>query len=262
MGLAIFDALVYPLLLINAAIFACSWLVFRNPVVLPLPGVFRLGFTLLVATVFCIVIDFFITRWAWRKANKGLVPVQSDGAFTATGVIPTAAQNQQQYPYSQTDMNSGAASGGSVRSGTAVGGFAQVNPMEKHITLVAVLNIVFGVIGIIIGIIIFAAISGGGLISKDPTAIKITGIVGPAVGFFFFLTSVPELIGGIGLLKRRGWARILVMIIAILDLLEIPIGTAIGIYELWVLLNEKTARLFAQASSARIKEMMVREQQE
>ena len=48
---------------------------------------------------------------------------------------------------------------------------------------------------------------------------RITGIVGPAVGFFFFLTSVPELIGVIGLLKRRGWARILVMIIAVLGLI-------------------------------------------
>ena len=56
-------------------------------------------------------------------------------------------------------------------------------------------------------------------ISKDPTAMRITGIVGPAVGFFFFLTSVPEVIGVIGLLKRRGWARILVMIIAVLGLI-------------------------------------------
>jgi len=266
MGLALFDALIFTLLALDAAIIACSWLVFRIPVVLPLPGVFRLGFALLVAGVICIVIDFFIVRWAWRKANKGLVPVQTGSAFTSAGQVPTAAQSQQQYPYTKTGVNTGPApawpGGGSAQSGSDVGDFAQVNPMEKHITLVAVLNIVFGTLGILIGIITLAAISGGGLISKDPTAMKITGIVGPAVGFFFFLTSVPEVIGGIGLLKRRGWARILVMIIAILDLLEIPIGTAIGIYTLWVLLNDKTARLFARASTERMKKQTIQEKKE
>jgi hypothetical protein len=91
------------------------------------------------------------------------------------------------------------------------------------------------------------------LISRDPTTMKITGIVGPAIGTLFVLTSVPELIGGIGLLKRRGWARILVMIIAVLSLMEIPFGTALGIYTLWVLLNEKTTRLFSQAAARKNK---------
>jgi len=253
MGLALFDALLYPLLALDAAIIACSWLVFRTPAVFPFPGVFRLGFALLVAGIICIMIDFFIVRWAWRKANKGFVPVQPDDTFTTT------AGKEQQYPHMQTgQVSTGAAAvwpgEGSVQSGTTAGGFAQVNPMEKHIKLVALLCIVFGAIGIIVGVITLAVISGGGLITKDPTVIKITGIVGPVIGFFFFLTSVTEVIGGIGLLKRRGWAKILVTIIAILDLLNIPIGTVIGIYTLWVLLNEKTAQLFAQAAAERRKE--------
>ena len=271
MGLALFDALLYPLLVLDAVIIAFCLFLFGiydviPPVVLPLPGVFRLGFALLIAGIICIIIDIFIVRWSWRKANKGLIPIQPDGAFNVACQITTPAQDQQQYPYTQTGVNMGAVQvgpcGGSVQSGAAFGGFPQVNPMEKHITLVAVLNIVFGTLGMLIGITTLAAISGGGLISRDPTAMKITGIVGPAVGFFFFLTSLPEVIGGIGLLKRRGWARILVMIISILDLLAIPIGTAIAIYTLWVLLNEKTAQLFAQASAARMKEPTIQEKKE
>ena len=257
MGLALFDALLFPLLLLNAAIITCFWLVFRIPVLLPLPGVFKLGFALLLAAAICIVIDFLIVRWAWRKANKGLESFQPDSSFIAAGAIPTTAGKQQQYPYMQTGVNTGAAAvwpgGGSVQSQNDFGSASQVNPMEKHITIVAVLNIVFGIIGMIVGIITLAAISGGGLISRDPTAMRITGIVGPAVGFFFFLTSVPEVIGGIGLLKRRGWAKILVMILAIFGLMEIPIGTAISIYTLWVLLNDKTAQLFTQAVAERKK---------
>ena len=116
--------------------------------------------------------------------------------------------------------------------------------MEKHLTLVAALNIGFGALGVIIAIFIFVAVVGGGLLSGDPEAIRITSIVGPAVAGFFLLISVPDIIGGIGLLKRKSWARIMVIIISVLDLLNIPLGTIIGIYSLWVLLNDETAKLF------------------
>ena len=116
--------------------------------------------------------------------------------------------------------------------------------MEKHITLVAVINIGFGFLGILIALIVFTAVVGGGILSGDPDAIFTTSIVGTAVAGFFIITSVPKIIGGFGLLKRKPWARILILIIACLDLLFIPIGTAIGIYELWVLLQDETAKLF------------------
>ncbi|MHC4656858.1 MAG: bifunctional serine/threonine protein kinase/MFS transporter [Planctomycetota bacterium] len=129
-----------------------------------------------------------------------------------------------------------------------------INRMEKHITIVAVLSLVFGTIGILVGIAAFVAISGGGLISQDPTAMNVTGIVGTGVFGFFLLMWGPEVIAGIGLLKRRNWARILGLILAIPDLMIVPIGTAIGIYAIWVLLNDETFKLFAQASEIRKKE--------
>lgn len=122
--------------------------------------------------------------------------------------------------------------------------------MEKHITLVAALNIGFGFLGIFIAFIVFTAVVGGGILSGDPEAMTITSIVGTAVGGFFFLTSVPEIIGGFGLLKRKPWARILILIIAVVDLIYIPIGTAIGIYELWVLLNEEAVKYFQQGGKS------------
>ncbi|MBA7682939.1 hypothetical protein ES703_91295 [subsurface metagenome] len=137
------------------------------------------------------------------------------------------------------------------------GNAAQVSRMEKHITIVAVLSIFFSTLGILVGIITFVAIVGGGLISGDLEAMSITGIVGTCIALFFFITSVPGLIAGIGLLKRKGWARILALILAIPNLMNIPIGTAIGIYVIWVLLNEETAKLFAHASAGRKKQQAV-----
>lgn len=120
--------------------------------------------------------------------------------------------------------------------------------MEKHITLVAALNIGFGFLGIIIAFIVFTAVVGSGLLSADPEAVAVTSIVGTSVTGFIFILSVPGVIGGFGLLKRKSWARILVLIIAVLNLLFIPVGTLIGIYELWVLLNDDVIQLFEQKS--------------
>ncbi len=129
-----------------------------------------------------------------------------------------------------------------------------INRMEKHITIVAVLSLVFGTLGTLFGIFLFVAIAGGGIISGNAVAENITGIVATGVGGFFMLISVPDIIAGIGLLKRRSWARILAFALAILDLMKIPIGTAIGIYVIWVLMNDETVKLFAQASEIRRKE--------
>jgi hypothetical protein len=64
MGLALFDALLYPLLALDVAIIACLWLVFKIPVVLPLPGGLRLGFSVLLTCAICIFLDFFIDRFS------------------------------------------------------------------------------------------------------------------------------------------------------------------------------------------------------
>src|ERR1035437_9181075 len=56
------------------------------------------------------------------------------------------------------------------------------------------------------------------------------------VGGILLVTGVIGVIAGWGLYERRSWARILAMVLAFLNLLHPPFGTAIGIYTLWVLL--------------------------
>jgi hypothetical protein len=121
--------------------------------------------------------------------------------------------------------------------------------MEKHVTFVGALRIGFGALGILAAVIVLVAVVGGGLISGDREAIRVTAIVGPVVAFFLFLLSVPGIIGGIGLLRRKPWARFLVLVLAVLDLFNIPIGTALGIYTIWVLMRDETVQLFASGSS-------------
>ncbi len=49
------------------------------------------------------------------------------------------------------------------------------------------------------------------------------------------LASALALLTGYALLTRRPWGRVLAIIVAVLSLLKIPFGTALGIYTLWVL---------------------------
>ncbi len=72
----------------------------------------------------------------------------------------------------------------------------------------------------------------------------VTLIVGSAIAFWLALLSVPEIIGGVGLLRRKAWARYMVMVLAVLYLFNIPVGTAIGSYSIWVLVQDDTAKLF------------------
>ena len=115
--------------------------------------------------------------------------------------------------------------------------------MDKHITLVAALNIGFGFLGFLLGAFFFIAIVGGGMISGDPEAIAITSLVGSLLAGFFVILSIPSIVGGFGLLKRKSWARIVIFIVAVFDLFAFPIGTLLGIYELWVMLEPETAKL-------------------
>ena len=116
--------------------------------------------------------------------------------------------------------------------------------MEKHVTVLGILYIAFSALGLLLAVIVFTAIVGGGVISGDSQAMAITGIVGPAIAFFLVLVSAPGLIGGIFLLKYRPWARILVLVLGFINLIEIPIGTALGIYTIWVLLKNETVQMF------------------
>jgi hypothetical protein len=43
-------------------------------------------------------------------------------------------------------------------------------------------------------------------------------------------------VAGWGLLQREPWARVVTLVVGFLTLFSIPLGTALGIYTLWVLL--------------------------
>ena len=75
-------------------------------------------------------------------------------------------------------------------------------------------------------------------------ALPFIGLAGSMLVAFLLIVSIPGLIAGVGLLKFRPWARILAIVVAVINLIHIPIGTIVGIYGLWVLFNKETEALF------------------
>ena len=119
--------------------------------------------------------------------------------------------------------------------------------MKTHVELLAWLNIVLGALSILTGLMAFMILIGSGLISGDWRAMGILSIVAVTVTTFMVVVGAPSIVAGIGLLKRKEWARILTLILSCLSVLNFPIGTAIAVYAFWVLLNNETSPLFATA---------------
>ena len=119
--------------------------------------------------------------------------------------------------------------------------------MKQHIPIVGWLNIAHSGIALLVGLFIWILLAG---VSTIPEVRYEAGAILHVVGFVFtalmLVIAAPGIIGGIGLLKGHEWARILTIIVSFLNLLAFPLGTIIGIYSLWVLMREETAKLFAR----------------
>jgi hypothetical protein len=122
--------------------------------------------------------------------------------------------------------------------------------MDKHITILGIIYTALGALGLLGASIVFLALGGVGVASGDAEAAMFLGGLGMVVAGFIALVSLPGLIAGIGLLQRKPWSRIVALVVGFLNLINIPIGTAIGGYAIWVLLQDESARLLSGDAAA------------
>jgi len=54
--------------------------------------------------------------------------------------------------------------------------------------------------------------------------------------------AIPAILAGAGLLNQKKWALTLVLILGCLKLFSFPIGTAIGVYTIWVYAEDNKAK--------------------
>lgn len=117
--------------------------------------------------------------------------------------------------------------------------------MQQHVAIVGWLHIVSNALFLLVGLCGLLFFAGIGLVTGDRTATGILGIIAIVAALFCAVIALPGILAGYGLLKRQKWGQILGIIVGFLSLVNFPIGTAIGLYTLFVLFQEAATSYFA-----------------
>lgn len=119
--------------------------------------------------------------------------------------------------------------------------------LDTHVRVAAWLHIVQGALAVCVivflGMIFGFAGAAAGASAHGRDASILAWLASFGVALFAFILAFPllEIVGGVMLLGGRTAGRVITLIFSVLGLMNIPIGTAIGIYSLWALLREAPA---------------------
>jgi hypothetical protein len=124
--------------------------------------------------------------------------------------------------------------------------------VEPHVDFVGVLFIVWGLLTTLIGVstlalgvgavaLITSARRGGG---GGQFAAGLTAAAFTALAMIAILWGSAHVVVGVPLRRHRPWSRLIALMLGSVDLLLLPYGTALGVYALYVLLNENGKALF------------------
>ena len=124
--------------------------------------------------------------------------------------------------------------------------------MSSHVDFVGVLFVIWGLLTALVGLstlalgigavaLITSASRGGG---GGEVAAGVTAALFTTLAVIAIIWGAAHVWVGLSVRRRKPWGRLLALMFGSVDLLLLPYGTALGIYALWVLLNEEGKRLF------------------
>ncbi len=115
-----------------------------------------------------------------------------------------------------------------------------------HIRLLGILWLAISGIRLIPGLVLTIMFQPNMQLFPPDVPEFVPGLI-QGLGILFIGCAVLGIITGWGLLQRQSWARMLAIVFGCVSLLDIPLGTALGIYTLWVLLPAKSEEEYHQA---------------
>ena len=123
---------------------------------------------------------------------------------------------------------------------TSAGNMIGGHRVAAHYRTLAILWMIWGGLGALGGLFCYVlgnvmfGINGIAMRAPQPPPFFIRPLL-TFIGGFLIIYGIGAVIIGIGLLERAEWVRIPALVMAVIALLKIPIGTALGIYTIWVL---------------------------
>jgi hypothetical protein len=116
------------------------------------------------------------------------------------------------------------------------------NRVQEHVRLVGILWMAYSALNVVAGVVLMVLsrtlfnnrfhITGG----PPPEVSSWLGPFLTVIGGLILIKAAAGFLAGWGLLQREPWARMVSLVVAFISLFNVPIGTALGIYTLWVLL--------------------------
>ena len=120
------------------------------------------------------------------------------------------------------------------------------NKMKKHVTAIAILQIVFGAFNLIGALVIGLVFNFVKQFVDDQIALNVLNYVSVPLTVMLLIFGGLMVAGAIGLFSYRNWARILTLIMGGLGLMNIPLGTLKGVYIIWALVQPEAVKLFEE----------------
>jgi serine/threonine protein kinase len=123
---------------------------------------------------------------------------------------------------------------------TPIAAIAQSSTSKTHVQIVALLHLGFGILTLLgaIAVVLSIGIPFGITLSQGETgAPKVLAIIAFFLGAGLSLLALPGIIGGWALYTERTWGKPVILVLSVLQLANLPFGTALGIYSLWALLS-------------------------
>lgn len=116
--------------------------------------------------------------------------------------------------------------------------------MDQHRKVLGILYLVFGGLWAI-GALVLLGLFVSGTIHTDNSKEEIAfRVMGTLLVTFLAAMAAIGISGGVGMLKRRAWAKVPALITGLVTLLHVPLGTLLGIYTLWFWLQPNVGQLF------------------
>jgi len=128
--------------------------------------------------------------------------------------------------------------------------------MDRHIDVLGLLHLVWGALGVLLGISVLllaggsVAIALSGAHRGPDVAAALTAVALTAASIVLLVGGAANAWAGAGLRRHRPAARIAALGLGLLNLFVLPFGTALGVYTFWVLLNHEARARFESAPAA------------
>lgn len=125
--------------------------------------------------------------------------------------------------------------------------------MSSHLHLLWVLQLVWGAIGVLLGVSTLMLAGGAAAIGwttqGDEIAAAITAVAFVICAVLLLAAGAANAWAGNALKRHQPNGRMVTLALAVPNLFVLPFGTALGVYAFWVLLHNETRAWFERASA-------------